>query len=113
MVQAVLLTHELPDEIHPSVARHPIAKLNSCRREFHKEREEAMEGRGSFQVRHPSSPLWRLANRACKIVPMLRKCTVREGELARSVKWTQEGWSMGRVEPILAALSVLRPKLVE
>jgi hypothetical protein len=111
--ERVLRTHEVSHEIHPSLARYPVAQLDSCGREFHEKRKETMEGGRSFYVCHPPSPLLRLVNGACQVVPVLGERTVGKREVAGRIKWTSKGRSVSRADPVLAALFVLCPELIE
>jgi hypothetical protein len=111
--ELVLLAHEISHELHPALARDPVAQLRSCGREFYEKRKEAVEGGRSFYVSHPSSPpLW-LVHCACQVVPVLGECAVGKREIARGIKWTSKGRGMSRAGPILAAPPVLCPKLAE
>lgn len=99
--------------MHPLLTRFPIAKLGSRRGEFYEKGKEAMEGGCSLQVGHPSSSFLRLANGACQIVSILGKGSIGQREFARCVERMAKGWSMTCMGPILAALSILRAKVIE
>lgn len=108
-----ILTHKLPNQIHPSITGHPVPQMDPRSREFHKQREQTVQGGGSFQIGDPPPLLLGLANGTGKVISVFGQCAIGKRELARGVKATSECGLMSRCFPVLAASLVLGAEVVE